>query len=56
MVYSIFVYFQVNVKSTNLETHLFKKVLSRLTDLGIPVKEIVTDANPQIISVLSEFK
>ena len=56
MDYSIFVYFQVNFKSTNLETHLFKKVLSRLTDLGIPVKEIVTDANPQIISVLSEFK
>ena len=47
---------QVNLKSTNLETHLFKKVLNGLLQFGIPVKEIVTDANSQIISVMSECK
>ena len=46
---------QVNLKSTNLETHLFKKVLSELIGRGVPVKELVTDANCQIISVMSEF-
>ena len=47
---------QGNLKSTNLETHLFKKVLNGLLQFGIPVKEIVTDANSQIISVMSECK
>ena len=46
---------QVNLKSTNLETHLFKKVLSGLISRGVPVKEVVTDANVQVISVMSEL-
>ena len=45
---------QVDLKSTNLETHLFKKVLSGLISRGVPVKEVVTDANVQVISVMSE--
>ena len=46
--------FQVNLKSTLLETHLFKKVLGGLLDQGVPVKEVITDAHPQIISVMSK--
>ena len=49
------VHMQVNLKSTNLETHLFKKVLSGLIGRGVSIKEVVTDANCQIISVMSEF-
>ena len=46
---------QVNLKYTNLEAHLFKKVLSGLLDRGVPIQEIVTDAHVQIISILSKF-
>ena len=46
---------QVKLKSTNLETHLFKKVLSGLIGHGVIVKEVVTDANVQVISVMSEY-
>ena len=46
---------QINLKSTLLETHLFKKVLSRLISRGVPVKEVVTDAKIQVISVMGDF-
>lgn len=45
----------MNLKSTNLEPHLFKKVVDSLLERGVSVKEIVTDANNQIISILSKF-
>ena len=47
---------QVNLKSILLETHLFKKLLSGLLDQGIPVKEVITDAHPQIISAMSKYR
>ena len=43
----------MNLKSTNLEAHLFKKVVDSLLDQGISITEIVTDANTQIISLMS---
>ena len=46
---------QVNLKYTNIEVHLFKKVLSGLLDRGVPIQEIVTDVHVQIISILSKF-
>ena len=45
----------MNLKSTNLEAHLFKKVVDSLLDQGIPITKIVTDANSQIISLMSKF-
>ena len=43
----------MNLKSTNLEAHLFKKVFDSVRD--VPIAEIVTDANNQIISIMSRF-
>ena len=47
--------FQVNLKLTNLEAHLFCQGLSSIIDSGIKVSEVVTDAHSQIISILSTF-
>ena len=38
-----------------MESHLFVKLLVFLIDSGVSVKEICTDANTQIISVMSEL-
>ena len=46
---------QVNLKSTNLEAHLLKKVLSGLLDCGVPIQKSINDAHVQIISILSKF-
>lgn len=46
---------QVNLKSTNLESHLFKKVLDSVLDRDVSITEVVTDANNQIISIMSMF-
>ena len=40
---------QVHLKSTNLESHLFKKGMTVLTE-EMSVTKVVTDANPQIMS------
>ena len=45
----------MNLKSTNIESHLFVKLLKFLIDAGVLVKEICTDANTQIISVMSKL-
>jgi len=42
------------MKSTNLEKHLFKKLLDRLL-YGIPLKKIEKDANTQVLLVMSKF-
>ena len=47
---------QVNLKSTNLEAHLFKKILSGIINHGVPFTEVVTDANTQIISIMSKHR
>ena len=47
---------QVNLKSTNLEAHLFKKILNGIIDRGVPVTEVVTDANTQVISIMSKHR
>ena len=47
---------QVTLKSTNLEAHLFKKILSGVINRGVPVIEVVTDANTQIISIMSKHR
>ena len=41
--------YKVNLKSTNMESHLFAKLLTDIIDSGVSVKEICTDANTQII-------
>ena len=38
-----------------MESHLFVKLLTFLIDAGVTVKEICTDANTQIISVMSKL-
>ena len=43
---------QVTLQSTNLEAHLFKKILSGIINRGVPVIEVVTDANTQIIYII----
>lgn len=45
----------MNLKSTNLESHLFKKVLDSVLDRDVSITEVVTDANNQIISIMSMF-
>ena len=47
---------QVTLKSTNLEAHLFKKILSGIINYGVPVTEVVTDSNTQIISIMSKHR
>lgn len=44
---------QVNLKSTNMEAHLFKKGLVALMN-EVQVDEVCTDANVQVISILSK--
>ena len=46
---------QVTLKSTNLEAHIFKKNLSGIINRGVPVTEVVTDANTQTISIMSKI-
>ena len=43
------------MKSTNLEAHLFKKVLGGVLDRGVPINELVTDAHIQITSIMSKL-
>ena len=45
----------MNLKSTNLESHLFKKVFDSVLDRDVSITEVVTDANNQIISIMSRF-
>ena len=47
---------QVTLKSTNLEDHLLKKILSGIINRGVPVIEVVTDANTQIFSIMSKHR
>ena len=44
----------MNLKSTNLEAHFFN-VFDSVLDQDVPIAEIVTDANNQIISIMSRF-
>ena len=44
-----FIILKVNLKSTNMEAHLFKKGVRNM----VLVDEVCTDANVQIISILS---
>ena len=45
----------MNLKSTNLESHLFKKVLDSVLDRDVSTTKVVTDANSQMISIMSRF-
>ena len=42
----------MNLKSTNLESHLFKKVFDSVLDRDVSITEV---ANNQIISIMSRF-
>ena len=44
----------VDMKSTNMENYAFKKGLRELQQVGLNIKEIVTDASPQIGSTMSK--
>ena len=44
----------MNLKSTNLESHLLKKVFDSVLDRDVSITEVVTHAN-HIISITSRF-
>ena len=46
---------QAQDKSTTMEPMALLKALSKLKDLGLTVKELVTDAHPTISAMLSMF-
>lgn len=42
-------------KSTSLEKGCFEKGLKIMTDAGLNIKEVVTDAHPQIGALMSKY-
>jgi hypothetical protein len=44
---------KTDYKSGNMETAAFKRMMKNLTDAGLTVSEVVTDAHPQITAVMS---
>ena len=46
---------EVNLKSPNMEPEALRRILDKLSDLGLTVKETVTDGHRQIPPILGEL-
>ena len=45
---------ETELKSPNMEPKGFRRALSNLESKGLKVVEVITDAHPQIVAMLSE--